>query len=294
MDTLIEQSNDIKKSKTNTYRVRLISAGQGSSGFYNAEMLQRDIGTALPKGTHAYMNHMTREQREAGGVRDIEDFAGSFQSEPEWVAEEQAAYANVKFRKDIAEFIEEFKDDIGVSIEVHAGVKSEDGVVEEMGYTPLNSLAIVPRAGARGKVVELIESFRTTESNQVETPTVEKNRTKMDEKEVLAAIAGANAPILEALEALKPKTEEATTPDISVVAEAVAVSGLTKNGREAVYALVESGTAVEAAIETEKARETAIREALLAEVKTTSTGGFKGQEQEPEDFFEAFVKKDGK
>lgn len=293
--TLTEVASGLTKKEGRTFNVRLISEGQGSSGYYPAETLKRDLALALPKGTHVYANHATREQQESGMARGIEEFAGSFQGEPVFDETENASYVPVKFRKDVAEFVEEFMDDIGVSIEVYEATKSDEGVIESMGYSPRNSLALVTKPGARGKVVSMMESLRIAEAQGAD-PDNEKNRNKMEEKDIKAiaeatakAVAEANTPILEALKALAPAESEETETDVTVVAESLVEAGLTKAGRAAVYAAVKSGKDVDEAITEAKTQEDALRaeitEGLKAEAKK---GGFRLQESEGTDFNKMF------
>lgn len=261
-------SGGLSQTSRNVFRTRLISEGQGSSGFYSAEMLKRDVPKALPKGTKVYFDHMSEAEMDSGRARSMDGLVGVFDSDPEFVEADGSSWANIRFYENnprfsnIPAFIEEAMADVGVSIEVHAGVLGDDGVVQELGYSPHNSLAVVTTPGARGKIEGLMESFRSAENHNNNNDGIE-----MDKAEMLAILNEANKPVLEAMaalaESLKPAEEEKPVgPTLAESAEAVAKAGLTEAGRAAVYALVESGMDLEKAVEMETKREASILEAL--------------------------------
>lgn len=263
----VESFKDGLEKRGNAFTVRLITAGQGSSGYYEADMLAQYLPTALPKGTKVYFDHTSEAELETGRARSMENLVGVFESDP--VVEDGEGRATVRFYENsprfnnVPAFIEEAINDIGVSIEIHAGRIGEDGVVEALDYSPHNSLAVVTNPGARGKVEALAESFRNPAGGKPEEEGIE-----MTEDDIKAIAAPILAAIESLAEALTP-TEDDTTkePSISTVAEAVASAGLTEQGRQAVYALIEAGVAVEAAVEVEVEREKAIRESLKAEAE---------------------------
>lgn len=274
----------VSKKDGNVFRVRLISAGKGSSGFYTTEVLERDLAVALPKGSKVYFDHMSEAEMWEGRARSLQGLVGVFETDP--VMEGDAGFADVRFYQNspvyqnVPEFIAEALDDIGVSIEVHNGVIGLDGMVEALNYSPHNSLAIVTNPGARGRVEALAENFRTPTEDHPPT-----ERKAMTPEEIQAV----TSPILEAIqglaEALTPADPEgAEGPDIATVSEAVATANLTEHGRKAVYAQIETGVAVEAAIKAEQDREKAILESL----KTEQAGLI--QESGTKDFDAEFAK----
>jgi len=271
------ESGLVESATPNVFRTRLISEGPGSSGYYSAEVLRRDLPIALPKGTKVYFDHMDEYEAMSGRARSMENLVGVFESDPYFDEAEKASYANVRFYENspkfnsVPAFIAEALTDIGVSIEIHAGRLGEDRVVEELQFSPHNSLAVVTTPGARGKIQGLMESYRKTVDQNTD-------RTKMDEKDIAAIAAATSAPLLEAIkdlaESLKPVEPEVEAPSIAAVAEAVATSDLTEYGRHAVYAQVESGVAVEEAIKVQSDYEKQIREAFK---KDAEDGGFRVQ-----------------
>ena len=295
MTKFIESSTGgVTKTSRNTFKTRLISEGQGSSGFYTAEVLKRDIPIAMPKGTKIYFDHMSREEMEGGRARSMDKLVGVFEDDPTFDEAEGASFANIRIYenspifRNVPEFIAEALNDIGVSIEVHAGRKDDDDNVEELGFSPHNSLAIVTAAGARGRIEGLMESFRTTEN-----PNTDKARNNMEKAEMLELLKESNATLLEELtKVLTPAAEEkAETPSLETISEAIATAGLTAEGRKAVYAQVEAGVAVESAVQVEKDRESKIIESLKSRLETE--GGFVAQESGKTDWnaqYEAGIK----
>jgi hypothetical protein len=261
---LAESSHGALAHEGTRFSVRLISEGQGSSGFYDGSVLERDMPAALPAGTKVYFDHMGDDEASTGRARSIENLVGVLEGDQSF--EDGASWSDVRFYKnspkfgDVAAFMAEAKDDIGVSIEIYAGTKDSDGNVTELGYSPHNSLAIVTTAGARGKIGELIESFRTHEGSEDKEDGGENMLTEQD-------ITAITTPIVAALEALlKPADDKSEAPSVSEVAEAVVSAGLTPHGRESVYAVVATGVSVADAVAQEKGREAAIRESLEKEI----------------------------
>lgn len=282
MKILESYSGGVSNAAENRFRVRLITEGQGSSGFYTAEVLERDLPAAMPKGTKVYFDHMSEAEMDSGRARSMQNLVGVFDSDP--VVEGGEGFALVRFYensptyKDVPQFIAEAMDDIGVSIEIHAGLIGEGGVVEALNFSPHNSLAIVTNPGARGRVEALAENFRTPAEGSTIT-----ERQAMTPEEIQAI----TSPIIEAIKSLReelsPVTEEVEGPTHAAVAEAIVSAKLTDQGRAAVYAGIESGVSVEEAIKTEVAREKAILEAL----STSQEGNL--QESGVKDYDAAFT-----
>lgn len=256
------------------FRVRIISEGVGSSGTYPADVLQRDGASAWPAGTQIFFDHLTEsDEWERAGNHSIKDLVGVTLSDPQWVEEEKALYTEAKFFESAVPFINDAKDYIGLSVEASGVI--ENGIVESIVYSPLNAIAVVPRAGRDGKITELIESYRESNNSGImETTTApqsadtkDRKETGMDPKDIEAIAEAVGGKITAALndlkESLKPATpaenEETEAPKVSEVAEAMATSGLTESSRKRVYAAIEAEVTagkkpdVNALIEAEKA-----------------------------------------
>jgi hypothetical protein len=304
----VSPSSTVKfgEAKGDKYKVRIISAGEGSSGIYPMDMLERDTPDALPKGSRMRANH--DGICEAGG--DIRRVIARTIDTP-W-REGEGMYTNIQLSSQWSEFVQEFGDIIGLSISM-AGEYEEipEGGEEsyKSGYwvdsagkehkrviahllpaseSPYNSLDFVEAPGADGRIVAALESARgrLAEMNVREQagfagrlfeqqisdgapPRENKEDIEVDEATLRQMVQEAVAAAVPTLaEALTPATPPAEKPTLSATVEAVVAAGLSQEGREAVYEAVEAGKPLEEAITREKAREERIAERIKAEQET--------------------------
>lgn len=287
MTNRLVETTAVKKGKGNTWRSRLISAGTGSSAHYPADVLKEYGPSALPKGTQIFLDHPTEnEELERGGGRSIKDYAGVVMADPEWVEDEQALYAPIKYIDSVVPLVEGAFEDIALSIDVRKFELSEseiDGkpVVAKMFAHPLNNVAIVPRGGRDGKIVSLIESYRDSNANpdtiSGNTEPLERNPMTPEEIKALSeAIVLALTPALK--EALTPAPvddpKDEATIDLAAVVESATDAGLPKVARtRIVEALKANPTATDAdataLIESEKTYLDSLKESVTAEVTGT-------------------------
>lgn len=148
-------------------KIKIIQAGQGSSGFYPEDVLKRDAGV-FAAGTHIYLDHPSASDETNRPERSVRDLAGSLTGPAVW--EEHGAagpglYAPVKFIDSVAPHINAIAPISGMSIRAsgRAGTREIDGkkVRTIEGLELAHSVDVVTRAGAGGRVVDLIESART-------------------------------------------------------------------------------------------------------------------------------------
>lgn len=153
------------------FRLKIISEGHGSSGYYSREMLETYGPQVFNAGTLSYANHSTEKELSAG--RDITKIVGKLNSDAVFEEDEDgkgALYAEYKVRPEWVDFVEEYKDSIGASIFV-SGEASEgeiDGVktlvVESLDADdPYKSVDLVAAAGRGGKVERMLEAYKATE-----------------------------------------------------------------------------------------------------------------------------------
>lgn len=252
-------------------RIRIISEGVGSSGTYPADVIRRDGPGAWPVGTQIFADHLTEsDEWERNGNHSIKDLVGVTITEPTFNDTEKALYADAKFFAASAPFIAEAMDYIGLSVEASGEIV--DGVVESIRPSPMNAIAVVPRAGRDGKITELIESYRNSgKINDVEVTHTDKETKPMDEKDIKAiveALTEALVPSFTALtEALKPAPVEVEKPEVDVVAvvEAAHEAGLPKAARTRIAEAAKAGQDATKLIEAEKADLEEIRKGILSE-----------------------------
>lgn len=234
---------------------RVISVGAGSSGIYTESAL-RDTGpAAFPVGTQVHINHDSWRDEDERPEGDLRRLAGVLVSAAEF--KEDGLYAEIEFGEEWGPFVEQFHDFIGLSIAAygyHSEV-SETGlpIIEGFIPSPTNRVDLVTLAGAKGKVIEALESFRgKLEVNNGK----ETGMTPEQIAELTEAIVVGLTPALTALqEALTPEVTDDTevNDDVAAVTEALVESELPKVARAKVYEAVQGGTAVADAIAEQKA-----------------------------------------
>lgn len=263
--------------------VTLINEGQGSSGLYEGAMLERYGPDAFPIGTHIYYNHLP-DSDDLGGSHDVRDLIGVTIAEAAYSDTERALKTRVEFLPHAVDFIDAVKDYVGLSIEA-GGHISNDGIVESLEYSPLNAVALVPRAGRGGKIQKFVESFRESGNigNVKHVQESEREETgkavAMTEEEITKVVEGLVAGLTPALndlkEALAPKpveVEETNGPSQADVTEALIAADLPKEARARVHEALQAGTSLDDAIKAEKTYVDSIREAVTASTENASVG----------------------
>lgn len=169
---IVEATKGKVKSEGNgIFLLKIISEGQGSSGYYTREMLEKYGPAVFTKGTLSYANHSTEKELSEG--RDINKIVGKLH-EDAFVEDDEdgkaSVWAKYKVRPQWIEFVEEFKDSIGASIFVtgEASEQEIDGqktlVVESLDADdPYKSVDLVAAAGRGGKVERMLEAYKATE-----------------------------------------------------------------------------------------------------------------------------------
>ena len=242
---LVEASTlELKGSK---YRVRLITEGQGSSGFYAAEMLKECGPTAFPAGTFLYFNHQSPDKR------DVRDAFGVLAEDAIFEDDTKGLWADADIFETHREVVKSLSPYADLSIEA-AGELDENDNVTEISASPWNAVALVPRGGRDGKMAAILESAGYDNLNNNETQRKDEGMTPEDIQKIVEAVSAALAPQFTALtEVLKPAVEEdKDAVDPLEVSEALVEAGLPKSARARVMESVKGGAAVADAIATEK------------------------------------------
>lgn len=154
---------------TGRFRLRLIEAGQGSSGIYPAEVLERDGPAVFRAGTHMYIDHPGASETQDRPERSIRDLAGRLTTDATF--RDGALYAEAEVFAHWRPLVEELADTIGVSIRGYG--EADGGTITRL--RAAESVDFVTRAGAGGRVLELIEAARQ------QTPTPETVSTDLAE-----------------------------------------------------------------------------------------------------------------
>lgn len=153
--------------KDGSFPLKVIAPGWGSSGYYSAEVLKRDIPKVFPAGTHMHFDHPTISEAKERPERSVKTIAAVTTSVPSWQENGPAGpgmYAEAKARSAYQADIEELAPHIGVSIVASGHRKT--GIAEGRKGPVIESIVaggsidFVTQAGAGGQVISLFEAAR--------------------------------------------------------------------------------------------------------------------------------------
>lgn len=271
------------------YRIRIIAPGRGSTGMYTAPNLAESAPLFVP-GTHMFFDHQTMTEDWERPERSVRDLAGVFESGAE-IMPDGSLEADIKVYPSVNGIIRERWADIGVSINGWSVEEiGPDGVVPPL--AGIQSVDFVTRAGAKGAVLEVLESdgrWRvknpsnpTTNPNSQEEPAVKLEDIGKAVSEALTAAMPAAIKEAAALLAADQEKKVAEAKKIEAPAvdpyEAAAkiaeAEDLPKEARARVMEAVKRGSGVDDAIEAERAYIKAIAPApVVREDAAAKTGG---------------------
>ncbi|MCW2132893.1 hypothetical protein [Arthrobacter sp. VKM Ac-2550] len=166
MPTLITEAVNLSATATpakgpGRIRIKIIDAGEGSSGDYPAKTIEQAVKDKLfSAGVHMYADHPSATENFDRPERTIKDLAAVLETDAVYVAEEKAAYADAKVFPNWREVITEMADDIGVSIRASAEVDDSSGKRVITRLVEVMSVDFVTKAGRGGKIAEVLESAR--------------------------------------------------------------------------------------------------------------------------------------
>lgn len=273
-------------------RAKLIAANVwGSTAYYPAEVLERDGANVFKTGVQMFENHLSESDKWERPEGDVGKLVGKLISDAAYdpIGDDgPGLYADVEFYESYGPRINEIANDIGLSVRA-SGLTEE---AERDGrYGPVlvallaaQSVDVVTRAGAGGKLTSILESDRNLAGRPVDKEGTQSvtDVTKEDfdalRTALVEAISGIPATLVEALkpaEVVEPeltdeekaaeaaKAEEEKKPEVdgAAVLTAVAEAHLPAAVLPVIYAAIEKGTALEEAIKAQ----TDYRDALLLE-----------------------------
>ena len=223
------------ETKGNKWRVKVIEAGWGSSGYYGSEMLASYGPKVFKAGTKVFMNHPSVTESSDRPERDVHQLAGKLTSDA--VFSENGLVAEIEFYSHYAPIIKEMANDVGLSIHALGEAKigeaegREGPIIESLVSDPMTSVDVVTVAGAGGKFISLLESYtrKDAETTSVTESLSEGNGMSITKEEFDAAIAD-----------LKTAFVEAITPvveSVSILAEAAKPAELTVDEEETLEAV---------------------------------------------------------
>lgn len=252
------------------YKVRLIEGDRlGSTGYYPSDMLKTYGPQVFKKGTPMYLDHMSEQEKAVRPHGSVMNYAAELAEDAFY--ENDGLYAEIEVFEHHVPLIKSLKDKIGISIRARGHCVDE--IIEGkkvpvfQDFILARSADFVVKAGAGGKIVDMLESASDEES---ESASEEQERENMDE--VLEAVRGlkeVQEQMLEKLASFAPAQAEATEEakasdeDVLEIAEALAASKLNEVGRKRVLDLHRAnGKPLAELIEAEEAYVTKATEAV--------------------------------
>lgn len=252
-----EAASLTKKSADGTYRVVLITEGEGSTGIYSPELIEKSA--TLFENVASFINHPIDPA--APQKRDLNSLAGRVSNVT--VGEDQgkrALLGDFKPRAEYASLFEEFSDIIGLSIFSRAaGETMPDGrirVEEFAASDPYRSVDAVVAAGRGGRFKRAEESLRAIESSlglpegakpAAEASAEEKESERMEEKDIAAIATATAAAIAESLAPVLAFVNESAAKKAEKDQTEVDAEALDTARAEGAKAAAESLTAIDAA-----------------------------------------------
>lgn len=287
---LLSESTTVPE-KTGTkgrWRAVFLTEGQGSSGNWLRETIERDGPAALPKGSRCFVTHNRLENGEPDPFRM-------------WgVLAEDARYdgsGNLVGEIDILpswiDRVEEVAPHTALSVYL-MGESDDEGNITKIFQDVQNGVDMVVHPGREGSslVEKLYESATAGSNGHPGTRQVENKENKMDKETLEAALAAANKPLLDALTTLVTEKKAAEAADAQVEADkaagtsaveaydakvkAIAEADLPEAVAESLRAEAKTGADIEARIESAKAMKAAI-EADLRESAEEQGGRILGE-----------------
>ncbi len=193
-----------------TALMKIITPGWGSSGYYSAEMLARDLPKIYPAGTKNFWNHQTPAEEAARPEGDLRDLASVLAEAAYYDAhgpDGPGGYAKVDVVEQYRDPINQLAKHIGASIRADGTAKegmAPDGkkgrIIEKL--TRGISVDYVTTPGAGGRILQLFEAarannFAATLRLQESAATAATGEGDMDQAAVQRLVEAANAPLLE-------------------------------------------------------------------------------------------------
>ena len=282
------------------WRIKVIESGWGSSGYYPAEMLAQYGPQVFTKGTKVFMNHPGISEANDRPERDVNQLAGKLVSDAQF--DGSGLIAEVEFYSHFAPIIKEMAGDVGLSIRAMGDSRLGEAegrqgpIIESMVADPLTSVDVVTVAGAGGKFLSLLESYKAKddEATSLSESVSEGNESMITKEEFEAAFADLKSALVEAIsplsESVKTLVESATPAETEgtdeaaeeveavdpvEIAEKFNESGLPKISLKRVAEAMKSETntkSVDELIADEKSYVTAVSESAVKAPVADTTG----------------------
>lgn len=232
-----------------TAAIKIIQPGWGSSGFYPAEVLERDGPRIFTAGLKSFWNHATPTEDAERPEGDLSALAMELVSDARWEPNHPAGpglYAETKVFTPYREAVNELAPHIGVSI--RALGRATQGEAEGrkgpiiQALTAARSVDLVTVPGAGGRIVEMFESAgRAAQRGRPVENQADSQESEMADKavqEALARLEQENARLSEAMllrdarDFVAGRLKAAVVPDVTKarLAESLSANPPVKDG----------------------------------------------------------------
>lgn len=162
-----------------TIPIKVIAPGWGSSGYYPAEVLERDGPKAFGPGLQMFWDHQTATEEAERPEGELDDLAAVLTGGARWEANGPAGpglYADAQVIDHYRESVDSLAPYIGVSIRANGRAAQGEAegkrgaIIQEI--TTAKSIDFVTKPGAGGQILQLFEAARpqrsTEESKQMD------------------------------------------------------------------------------------------------------------------------------
>lgn len=201
-----------------TIPVKIIQPGWGSSGYYPAEVLERDGPKVFAKGTKMFWNHQTLSEEAERPEGDLNDLAAELISDAVWRDDGPAGaglYAEAKVFKGYRDAVDDLAPHIGLSIRTPGRVEEgeADGreglIVTHLLRNARTSVDFVTIPGAGGQVVTMFEAARPrAEAKNRSLAASESSNPEEVDMDELQQLKEANAKLQKELEKARANAAE--------------------------------------------------------------------------------------
>lgn len=183
----VSESGFIKENTGSRMRVRMISPGKGSSGYYSPEVIAESVDL-FKAGTHMNLDHPSQTERFERPEGSLRNLVGVLESDGQ-VMPDGSIEADVKIMPTWREFIKEAAPYIGVSINGDGSItESANGerIIESL--TAINSVDFVTKPGRDGRVLSILESASPEKNSQSSEAEAEPKKHVTESKDSLMEI----------------------------------------------------------------------------------------------------------
>ena len=166
--TLITEASPVPaKTSDGRYRIRIITAGEGSSAVYPPAVLEQAAKDRIfPAGTRMHLDHPRESDETDLPARSVKDWCAVLTEDAVYDPNEQALDADAKVFRPYQVLVDDLKEHVGLSI--HAWIESAatpgKPIATRFLPSPHNTVDFVTAAGRGGRVLAALESARVGEA----------------------------------------------------------------------------------------------------------------------------------